>query len=308
MLNAMRPMAAREGFTQRVTVREMMTRMHPTSTACSTPAPPSVRCAMSMATSTSCARSCSISLAGGQENPSGPTSRTSTWPSWNASWRYRCCPTCARTSKPSCATCTRSRIAWHSWTKSDLQERRQFTAEIRLDEVMRHDKKVVRNALNAGATMEAVSAPTTATISSAATSTRRLPAFAHTFWFRWGGRPGDRARPAAVRRTGCRLRQAPHSACRRRLPAALANQAAHASAGRRGPARPSDAEISEAIWTELLRAIGLTLPLPRACSQLVREQAAAACRALDQLAQGNHRLSVYLKELQEAKAMPLAQK
>ena len=40
--------------------------------------------------------------------------------------------------------------------KMGLQERPEFTAEIRLDEVMHHDKKVVRNALNAGATMEAV--------------------------------------------------------------------------------------------------------------------------------------------------------
>ena len=40
--------------------------------------------------------------------------------------------------------------------KIGRQERPQFTAEIRLDEVERNDKKVVRNALNAGATLQAV--------------------------------------------------------------------------------------------------------------------------------------------------------
>ena len=57
--------------------------------------------------------------------------------------------------------------------KVGLKERHDFTSEIKLDEVDRNDKKVVRNALNAGATMEAVQRPTTATTSSAATSTRR---------------------------------------------------------------------------------------------------------------------------------------
>ncbi|MFZ0854247.1 MAG: hypothetical protein WAO08_34230, partial [Hyphomicrobiaceae bacterium] len=76
-----------------------------------------------------------------------------------------------------------------------------------------------------------------------------------------------------------------------------------------GPRGPSDAEISEEIWTELLRAIGLTLPsASRLRHSSVREQAAAACRALDQLAQSNHNLSVFLKELQEAKSDALAQK
>ncbi|NJO33996.1 MAG: hypothetical protein HC869_13500 [Rhodospirillales bacterium] len=37
-----------------------------------------------------------------------------------------------------------------------MKERDDFTAEIKLDAVDRSDKKVVRNALNAGATMEAV--------------------------------------------------------------------------------------------------------------------------------------------------------
>ena len=40
--------------------------------------------------------------------------------------------------------------------KVGLKERHDFTAEIKLDEVDRNEKKVVRNALNAGATMEAV--------------------------------------------------------------------------------------------------------------------------------------------------------
>jgi hypothetical protein len=76
-----------------------------------------------------------------------------------------------------------------------------------------------------------------------------------------------------------------------------------------GPRGPSDQEISEEIWTELLRAIGLTLPsASRLRHDSVREQATAACRALDQLAQSNHHLSVFLKELQEAKSDALAQK
>jgi hypothetical protein len=40
--------------------------------------------------------------------------------------------------------------------KVGLKERHDFTAEIKLDEVDRNEKKIVRNALNAGATMEAV--------------------------------------------------------------------------------------------------------------------------------------------------------
>ena len=40
--------------------------------------------------------------------------------------------------------------------KVGLKERHDFTAEIKLEEVDRTDKKIVRNALNAGATMEAV--------------------------------------------------------------------------------------------------------------------------------------------------------
>ena len=40
--------------------------------------------------------------------------------------------------------------------KVGLKERHDFTAEIKLDDVDRNDKKIVRNALNAGATMEAV--------------------------------------------------------------------------------------------------------------------------------------------------------
>jgi hypothetical protein len=58
-----------------------------------------------------------------------------------------------------------------------------------------------------------------------------------------------------------------------------------------------------------LSAIGLTLAsASRIAHGVVREQAAAACRALDQLAQGTERLRGYLSELEEGKREALVQK
>jgi hypothetical protein len=58
-----------------------------------------------------------------------------------------------------------------------------------------------------------------------------------------------------------------------------------------------------------LSALGLTLAsASRIAHGVVREQAAAACRALDQLAQGNERLRGYLSELEQSKREALVQK
>jgi len=71
----------------------------------------------------------------------------------------------------------------------------------------------------------------------------------------------------------------------------------------------SDADLREAIWGELLGAIGLTLSsASRIAHGVVREQATAACRALDQLAQGKERLRGYLNELEDGKREALVAK
>ena len=191
--------------------------------------------------------------------------------------------------------------------KMGLQERPEFTAEIRLDEVMHHDKKVVRNALNAGATMEAVQRANNSHYFISRDFYKTLARIRAHFLVSAGADAlaiaaagGGSAAPAARARPAIAAAPASSTGEPRRLMHRLAEA---------GPRGPSDAEISEEIWSELLRAIGLTLPsASRLRHSSVREQAAAACRALDQLAQSNHNLSVFLKELQEAKSDALAQK
>ena len=191
--------------------------------------------------------------------------------------------------------------------KMGLQERPELTAEIRLDEVMHHDKKVVRNALNAGATMEAVQRANNSHYFISRDFYKTLARIRAHFLVSAGADAlaiaaagGGSAAPAARARPAIAAAPASSTGEPRRLMHRLAEA---------GPRGPSDAEISEQIWSELLRAIGLTLPsASRLRHSSVREQAAAACRALDQLAQSNHNLSVFLKELQEAKSDALAQK
>jgi hypothetical protein len=196
--------------------------------------------------------------------------------------------------------------------KLEPKARAEFTAEIRLDEVERPDKKIVRNALNAGATLEAVQRANNNHYFISRDFYKTLArirahflvaAAPHALAIAASG--GGSPPPAG------RLQQAP--------PAALA---AGARDGGEPPRRllqrlagaaplrgPSDAEIGEQIWEELLGAMGLT---PASAGRIehaaVRDEAAAACRALDQLAEANPPLGRVLRELNEAKREALTQK
>jgi hypothetical protein len=196
--------------------------------------------------------------------------------------------------------------------KLGLKERADFTAEIRLDEVERHDKKIVRHALNAGATMEAVQRANNSHYFISRDFYKTLARIRAHFLLAAGPNAlaiaSTGGGPSAA---GGRLRPAPRPAIAggpagssgepRRL---LQRLAAAAPGG-----KPSEAQIREEIWLELLAAIGLT---PASASRIrdgvVRQEAAAACRALDQLAESNQRLRAFLKELQEGKSDALAQK
>jgi hypothetical protein len=196
--------------------------------------------------------------------------------------------------------------------KIGRQERPQFTAEIRLDEVERNDKKVVRNALNAGATLQAVERANNNHYFISRDFYKTLARIRAHFLNSAGpealqiAAAGGGGSPPAQR-----LRQAPHVA----LPAAPGGSAGEP--GRLMPRlaaavprkQPIDADLRQTIWVELLSAIGLTLASASRIAQGgVREQAAAACRALDQLAQGKERLRGYLSELEESKREALVQK
>ena len=196
--------------------------------------------------------------------------------------------------------------------KFGRQERPEFTAEIRLDEVDRNDKKVVRNALNAGATLQAVERANNNHYfisrdfyKALARIRAHLLISAGPEALQIASAGGGGAPPPQ------RLRQAPQAA----LPGAARGSVGEprrlmprlaAAASRK---QPSEADLKQTIWGELLSAIGLTLAsASRIAHGVVREQAAAACRALDQLAQGTERLRGYLSELEEGKREALVQK
>ena len=196
--------------------------------------------------------------------------------------------------------------------KIGRQERPELTAEIRLDEVERNDKKIVRNALNAGATLQAVERANNNHYFISRDFYKALARIRAHFLISAGpealqiASTGGGGSPPPQR-----LRQAPHAALPgapgvstgepRRLMPRLA-----AAASRQ---QPLDADLRHTIWDELLRAIGLTLAsASRIAHGVVREQAAAACRALDQLAQGKEPLRGYLRELEDGKREALVQK
>jgi hypothetical protein len=197
--------------------------------------------------------------------------------------------------------------------KIGLKERGDLTAEIRLDDVDRLDKKVVRHALNAGASMEAVQRANNSHYFISRDFYKTLARIRAHFLVSAAPQALEIASPGGgPSAAGGRLRPTPRPAITtggasgstgepRRLLHRLAQAAP------RGVA--SEAERREKIWGEMLGAMGLTLAsASRLRHQAVREEAAAACRALDQLAASNRRLSAFLKELQESKSDALAQK
>src|SRR5262245_36946054 len=196
--------------------------------------------------------------------------------------------------------------------KIGRQVRPELTAEIRLDEVERNDKKVVRNALNAGATLQAVERANNNHYFISRDFYKALARIRAHFLISAGpealqiASAGGGGSPPPQR-----LRQAPHAA----LPGAPGVSTGEprrlmprlAAATSRQP--PLEADLRQTIWDELLRAIGLTLAsASRIAHGVVREQAAAACRALDQLAQGKEPLRGYLRELEDSKREALVQK
>ena len=187
--------------------------------------------------------------------------------------------------------------------------RPEFTAEIKLDDVERSDKKVVRNALNAGATLEAVERANNNHYLVSRDFYRALARIRAHLLIAAGPEAlqiasagGGSSGPAQ------RLREPPRPA----LPGAAGGRAGEPRRliDRLAKTPPAnEAEVRERIWRELLGAMGLT---PASAARLkddgVREQASAACRALDHLAQANPRLRAYLQELEEAKREALRQK
>jgi len=187
--------------------------------------------------------------------------------------------------------------------------RPELTAEIRLDEVERSDKKVVRNALNAGATLEAVERANNNHYFISRDFYKALARIrAHLL---------SAAGPEALRIASAgggssappqRLREIPRPA----LPGRAGGQTGEPRRlmHRLGEADPGkDALVRDKIWLELLGAIGLTPgSAERLSHDLVREQASAACHALDRLTQDNPRLRAYLKEFEEAKREALRHK
>jgi len=191
------------------------------------------------------------------------------------------------------------------------KDRPELTAEIRLDEVERGDKKVVRHALNAGATLAAVERANNNHYFISRDFYKALARIrAHLL-----SAAGPEALQIAAAGGGSsappqRLREVPRAA----LPGAAGGRAGEPrrllDRLAQAPANPgNEAVVRDRIWSELLGAMGLT---PAAAARLqqdgVREQASAACRALDHLGQGNPRLRAYLKDIEEAKRDVLRQK
>ncbi len=72
---------------------------------------------------------------------------------------------------------------------------------------------------------------------------------------------------------------------------------------------PKDDNLNRYFWTQLLGVIGLDVPgASRVRQRAVRDQAAAAWRALNQLGKSNDRLQSFLKEAEDSKQEAAAQK
>ena len=178
--------------------------------------------------------------------------------------------------------------------KVGLKERHDFTAEIKLNEVYPDHRKVVRNALNAGATMEHV----------------QRASNNHYFVSR------DFYKTLARIRAGFL-----HSPSRPVNGGALSAKANGANAiddgrqqrfaiadHRKRDESPEHSATSAdnlraEIWDRLLSAIGLNLTqASRVDDRAVRDQASAAWQAMCHLSQSNSRFQKYLKEIEKTKA------
>ncbi|HJZ34308.1 MAG TPA: hypothetical protein VKF35_24545 [Hyphomicrobiaceae bacterium] len=189
-------------------------------------------------------------------------------------------------------------------------ERSEFTAEIRLHEVDRLDRKVVRNALNAGATMDAVQRANNSHYFVSRDFYKTLARIRARFLVAAGPRALSVASGGGAPQPGGRLRPGPHPALSgaagesAREPRRLGQRLADL-----GPRGLSEEAMAEEIRGELLQAMGLTRAAAARLQQgAVRDEAAAALAALTRLAHSNPRLGQLLKQLEDSKNAALAQK
>jgi hypothetical protein len=189
--------------------------------------------------------------------------------------------------------------------KMGLKERHDFTAEIKLDEVHRDHKTVVRNALNAGATMEHVQRASNSHYLISRdfykTLTRIRARFLHST-------SPDALELASAPRSGGALSETRVAIAggNGAQPRKLAHQP-HRDEPHN--AAPSIDRLRTEIWDGLLSAIGLNLEAAsRVQEPAVRTQAAAAWQAIQQLSQGNERLRVYVDEIVDARADAVEQR
>jgi hypothetical protein len=192
--------------------------------------------------------------------------------------------------------------------KFGLKERQHdFTAEIKLDEVSNSDeKKIVRSALNAGATHEAV----------------QRASNSHYFLSRDFYKTLTRIRARFLDGASVPALQAPQAAreggqLREHRPAIAGGNGAHPRRIAHQPQRhqPSETaassmdELKVELWDDLLGTIGLNLQAAsRVKEPIVRVQAGAAWQAIQQLSQGNERLRAYLDEIVEARTDAVEQR
>lgn len=170
-----------------------------------------------------------------------------------------------------------------------------FTAEIKLDEVDGHDRKVLRNALNAGATMEAVQRATNS----------------HYFISRDFYKTLTRIRARFLVSAGSQAMQAVTAGGAGSIPLNATPNSAKHSAIRNHSSEPlqieqrsngTHDEQAQHIWSELLDAIDLTLPAASRMQDAgVRDHAAAAWQAIRRFAGNNTRLRAYLTDVEESK-------
>ena len=175
--------------------------------------------------------------------------------------------------------------------KVGLSERHDFTAEISLAAISTaDDRKVVRSALNAGATLDAVQRANND----------------HYFLTRDFYKVLARIR---ARFLASSSRETLHAALplteRKLLQDAGAPQLQHLPQR----ASPSEDQLGDRIWDELLDAIGLTRAgISRLRHKAVREQATEAWDSLGRIAQSNFRLDSFLKDAAQTKREAIDEK
>lgn len=180
--------------------------------------------------------------------------------------------------------------------KPGLKERHDFTAEIRLDEVDKTDRKIVRNALNAGATVEAVQRVSNSNYFISRDYYKTLASIRARFLH--SSAQLQHASPI----NGGKLNEV--------FPAVTSTNEAKPRWLTHGPGHSAPAKtdvgardrLKAEVWNKLLSAIGLDLEAAsRVEDAAVRVHAAAAWQALQELSKRNERLRTYLDGIVDVK-------